>query len=428
MEDSTVNLIEFWKKNPPRPQEHIPFRSVMNPLSTAFSTLEFREEIVGRWGFHKKKSAEVAIFSFAGVISQADDMETGNLVPEGEVAQERSSWRKAQCKANSWGFYTIVLDTSTDSELFELMKKLDNFVANDTAFGCTSRSRRAFMSGAEPRFNSKFWMQTPMFLPVGSDPKPQPPRHLHRWVKDADRASSLFRANPARPVLYGRRGNVPVSLAECDPNHLRAGDIVAIAFMIVYYLTEKEWYPQYQPVEVYVLKRSMVADIAAYEVSYVDRPPPTTMSYDEVEGVVAGGSRGDKKDATEGGISRKPDGERSGNVEDLYATPHDPTTTPSFATDVQGGSQKPSDECDPPGSSETKSLKRGESRVNEPQLKSASDDDLEKSSTSTMSDGNDSKVAARKRGVQRGVEGEDHEAADGNQEGKRKGRKNVRLS
>lgn len=49
MGDTTGNLIEYWKRNAPRPKEQIPFGSVMNSLSTPFSAVEFKEDAVGRW-------------------------------------------------------------------------------------------------------------------------------------------------------------------------------------------------------------------------------------------------------------------------------------------------------------------------------------------------------------------------------------------
>ena len=49
MADTTVNLIEHWKRNAPRPEEQIPFASIMSSLGTPFSIVEFKEETVGRW-------------------------------------------------------------------------------------------------------------------------------------------------------------------------------------------------------------------------------------------------------------------------------------------------------------------------------------------------------------------------------------------
>lgn len=50
MEENTFSLIEHWKAHSPRPDEQIPFGSIMKALSTPYSAVEFKEETVGRWG------------------------------------------------------------------------------------------------------------------------------------------------------------------------------------------------------------------------------------------------------------------------------------------------------------------------------------------------------------------------------------------
>ena len=100
MEDNTFNLIDHWKRHSPRPGDQIPFASVLKGLSGPYSAVEFKEEAVGRWGvrlafsshqgmahasqFHLRGQRKAAEFSFAGVIAFADNVRTGNLVPEGE--------------------------------------------------------------------------------------------------------------------------------------------------------------------------------------------------------------------------------------------------------------------------------------------------------------------------------------------------------
>ena len=123
-----------------------------------------------------------------------------------------------------------------------------------------------------------------MFLPVAGSKKAPPPANLHRWVADADRASYAYRANPRAPVVYGRRNGVAVPIRECDPPFLCAGDVVAITFNVIYNFTDKDWYPLYQPVEVYLLKQSTYADLSEYEVPRPGRSAPAVMDASVVEG------------------------------------------------------------------------------------------------------------------------------------------------
>ena len=54
-------------------------------------------------------------------------------------------------------------------------------------------------------------------------------------------------------------------IRECEPAFLCAGDVVSFTFNVTYLFTDKDWYPLYQPVEVYVVKRSSYAELPEYE-------------------------------------------------------------------------------------------------------------------------------------------------------------------
>ena len=154
----------------------------------------------------------------------------------------------------------------------------------------SKRVRREFMSGKDHRFSSKFWMQSPMFLPAAGSKKGPPPSHVHRWVADADRSSYAYRANPRPPVVYGRRGGEAVPIRECEPPTLCAGDVISFTFNITYLFTDKDWYPLYQPVEVYVLKRSPYTELPEYERPPPGRSVPAAMNASVVEGGITAAS------------------------------------------------------------------------------------------------------------------------------------------
>ena len=142
------------------------------------------------------------------------------------------------------------------------------------------------MSGKEARFSTRFWMQSPMFLPSTSgSKKAPPPPGTHPWVVAADRASYAFRANPRPPVVYGRRNGSAVPIRDCEPASLCAGDVVAFTFNVTFQFTDKDWYPLYQPLEVYVLKQSTYADLLEYEMPRTDGLGPAAMDASVVEGL-----------------------------------------------------------------------------------------------------------------------------------------------
>ena len=172
-------------------------------------------------------------------------------------------------------------------KLTSSLKAVDAFAEKQMDVATSKKARREFMSGKDARFLSKFWMQTPMFLPSLGSKKGPPPPHVHPWVADADRASYAYRANPRPPVVYGRRDGVAVPIRECDPPCLCAGDVVAFTFSLTYQFTDKDWHPQYQPLEVYVLKQSTYADLSKDEELRWDRLVPAAMNASVVEGWVA---------------------------------------------------------------------------------------------------------------------------------------------
>ena len=85
-------------------------------------------------------------------------------------------------------------------------------------------------------------------------------------------------------MVYGRRDRTAVPIRECDPPCLCAGDVVAFTFNLTYQVTDKDWHPQYQPLEVYVLKQSPYADLSEYELPRSDRDGPAAMDANVVEG------------------------------------------------------------------------------------------------------------------------------------------------
>ena len=161
---------------------------------------------------------------------------------------------------------------------------MDAYVETHLGFVAAKKARREFMSGKDVRFLTKFWMQAPMFLPSSGSKKGPPPANVHPWVAEADKESYAYRANPRPPVVYGRRNRVAVPIRDCDPPCLCAGDVVSFTFNLIYQVTDKEWHPQYRPLEVYVLKQSPYADSSEYEVPRSIREGPATMDAAVVEG------------------------------------------------------------------------------------------------------------------------------------------------
>nr|VWO95173.1 N/A [Ganoderma boninense] len=249
-------------------------------------------------------TGQPALFSHAAVYAEGDHMATGNYVPADEEVPFGVDPRNVQRRANTRCFYTYIFDTFTDISLYEGQWALDEYMSGIAGFNSRSVPRRAYLSGQDVRFRSRFWMQTPMFVrkapqsdsSVGSD-------HLHPWVIEAERQSKGYRGNLDRPRVWVRDGVDTVPISERGAGTLQRGDVLAVSFTVTYHITSSYWFPQFHPADLVVLKSGDgdVPDYSAPGIDLYKRPPP---SFGGVDGL-----DGDKEDPPEGSASQ-PEGER----------------------------------------------------------------------------------------------------------------------
>ena len=147
--------------------------------------------------------------------------------------------------------------------------------------------RRSYLSGQDARFRSKFWMQTPMFVRRnGTEHREPAPSHLHEWVIQADRESKTFKANPDRPRVWVKVGNETRPIKQCTPKSLQRGDAVAMSFTVTYHITGTNWFPQFHPADIVVLKSSQgdATDYSAPALGLHSLPPPSFSVSEEGSG------------------------------------------------------------------------------------------------------------------------------------------------
>ncbi|PIL23481.1 hypothetical protein GSI_14792 [Ganoderma sinense ZZ0214-1] len=225
----------------------LPFHPTLKALGTAHSRIKAKQDGRQRWVITDTMTGEPAIFSHAALFAQGDDIETGNFVPPKEEIPAGIEEKTVQQRPNTRCFYTYVLDTYADLSLFEGQWILDDYMKTVKGFSSTPLPRRLYLSGKDPKYRSRFWMQTPMFLRREADKDGADIKHLHPWVVKADEQSKLFRANPDRPRVWVKDGDKILPITECDPSVLQRGDLVAISFTITYHITKTNWFPQYHP-------------------------------------------------------------------------------------------------------------------------------------------------------------------------------------
>lgn len=113
------------------------------------------------------------------------------------------------------------------------------------------KPRRPWQSGQNSSNTHRFWMRAPMFIRLRPGERKGPfPEHLHEWLREADRRSRAYRANPARPTVLVLEDRMLRGIEDCEPDHLIRGDAVAITFSITYVEGKKDWYPTFIPIDI----------------------------------------------------------------------------------------------------------------------------------------------------------------------------------
>ncbi|KAI0684414.1 hypothetical protein C8Q76DRAFT_636623, partial [Earliella scabrosa] len=250
---STELAVSHWREHRFRVSD-LPFEAAVRSLNSATPWVELRRASEYEWVFCMPGTNQPAIFSYAGLFATADDYYTGNLVPNGSQAPAgmEGDRKYASFRCN----YTYCLDTKDDPSIFILQGEMDNFVGEVPGFNPTGIMRREWQSGAGFGTTSRFWMKVPMFVRNREGERKLPAaRHLHPWVVNADRKSRAYRANIARPEIYGvtTQGN-PIDIRKCENSRLEKGDVVAFSFTVVYVVGGKDWYPQLLPVDLVRVK------------------------------------------------------------------------------------------------------------------------------------------------------------------------------
>ena len=120
--------------------------------------------------------------------------------------------------------------------------------------------------------------------------KPRPPSDLHPWVLDADRRSTQYYANPARPSVFGWDGNRLRDIRKCKPDRLRVGDVVSFTFTVCFLIGTSTWWPQFSPLElVRVAEGGNTAPTASDDIDFSVPVVPATVRRRLVDGEVVGG-------------------------------------------------------------------------------------------------------------------------------------------
>ncbi|KAI0361338.1 hypothetical protein OH77DRAFT_1443665 [Trametes cingulata] len=273
MDSVTQETLEYWRSNPIR-ETDVPFEEAVRSLNTDEPMVELKLQSATRWTFYIPGSDSVAVFSYAGLFSLADDYYTGNLVPAGNDPPEGLVNERIERFANYKCNYAYAIDTSHDKSMFHLQQMLEEYVRYVDGFNPGDLPRREYQTGQDPSLTWRYWMRVPMFIRMNEgETKPPLPSNLHPWVISADRRSRIYRANPARPSVFALEDNRLRDIRKCAPNTLQRGDVILFTFTVSFVVGPSAWYPQILPLEIVRVASAnytSTSDAAEYALPSVD--------------------------------------------------------------------------------------------------------------------------------------------------------------
>ncbi|TFK77915.1 hypothetical protein K466DRAFT_607538, partial [Polyporus arcularius HHB13444] len=129
MDQLTLEALVKWKEYRYRPVE-IPFADAVRSLGTPDELVEARQSTTRKsdWVLCRPGTSAPAIFVYAGVFSEADPYETGNLVwgkaPAPDCLDEGRIARYTGFKAA----YSYAIETYSDKEIWGLQTLMDTYM------------------------------------------------------------------------------------------------------------------------------------------------------------------------------------------------------------------------------------------------------------------------------------------------------------
>ncbi|TFK81333.1 hypothetical protein K466DRAFT_502316 [Polyporus arcularius HHB13444] len=243
MDDKTADALRKWKEHRYRPTD-LPFGEAVDSLFTSEPLIEVRRSETRKtdWVICRAGTTTPALFVFAGVFSESDPYETGNLVPVKTAIPAGLDSTRVANHAGYKAAYSYALDTFHDKNMWEYQGTLDTHMSTVPGFNARGLKRREWQNGST--WHVRYWLRVPMFLTCETRAgRPEPPAGLHEWVVNAHNRTKNYRANPIRPIVCGLENGRLQDIAKCTPNVLEYGDVVSLVFSLAYVEDREDWGP-----------------------------------------------------------------------------------------------------------------------------------------------------------------------------------------
>ncbi|KAL7281163.1 hypothetical protein ACG7TL_004471 [Trametes sanguinea] len=134
------------------------------------------------------------------------------------------------------------------------MPAFENYVQSIPGFNKAQKSRRTWQDGSTAaQSNSTYAFTSRVFVRRTSSTRhleAQINFPLHDWIKDVTGPQSAYFANPDRPNIFELRDGQLYAIAECNPPHLKSGDLLWITFGVEFIIGTDLWSTSFVPFEI----------------------------------------------------------------------------------------------------------------------------------------------------------------------------------
>ncbi|KAJ7815295.1 hypothetical protein B0H13DRAFT_1924265 [Mycena leptocephala] len=209
-----------------------------------------------RWTVFNKATDKIAIFSHASVWCWASPPQTGNFVPEGEVAPDGVHSSRILPELSKKIETSYAFNTQDDPGFYMSARILEDHATSIKGFNKYKKRRRSWQQGETDYARRRFIFSARLVIRKNphnakDGPAPVPPYQLHPWIKDALDAQrfQIWMPNPEMPSILDYDEGKLQMLKPTTSQYFKNGDIVWFSFALSFDINANNWMPEYKPLD-----------------------------------------------------------------------------------------------------------------------------------------------------------------------------------
>ncbi|KAJ7178784.1 hypothetical protein C8R43DRAFT_942384 [Mycena crocata] len=344
----TLDELAPWKKRRFRDYE-LYWTKATESLDSNHPLIEVKPNKSGsRWTVYDKATGKIAIFCHAAVWAWSSPPETGNFVPDGEVAPEGSREGNITSVLDYTAEISYALNTAEDPSFYTAARLLEDHVTSQANFNRYKKPRRQWQEGLSIPTRRRFVFTSRLVVYKNlyntKDGQPLTTSYkLHPWIDSNVRQSSEWIPNPDRPSIVDFVDGKLNILKPVNYRYFDRGDIVWFSFALVYVVRQSNWQPEFKPLDFVRVGRLPASSQTRVEYSVEDEVGAAYRSFSD--GSVTLFEDSDEGSFSDGGAKRQHDADgdetmSDGGLSDLsekssYSVSHRAVEAPRKRTKVE---------------------------------------------------------------------------------------------